>query len=97
MIVPNILFAHNKAVRDNFASIYFIKEYLAMDDILEAVQAMSEISLEDRLLLNIATTKGGIFTVDERNQFMSPEWKKAWHLDNPEAVDPTANDTSGPV
>jgi len=92
-----ILLAHNKAVRDNFASIAFIKDFLAVGDIHEAVQIMSEINAEDRRLLKLATTKGGIFTVEERNQFMSSEWKAAWYVDNPEAVSPPDDGTDGTV
>jgi len=88
---------HNDTVRVHFQSIYFIKEALSTKDFDMAAENMAELDKPIRDILKLAPTKGGIFTTDELKQFSSPGFRTAWHLHCPDAVDPTADDTSGPV
>lgn len=73
------LVAHNEAWRNNSASIYFIKEYINMDEPKweNVAEAFSEISNEDREALWLAPTKGGVFTTAERNALRSDEFNAA--------------------
>jgi len=86
---------HNDAVRDNFQSIFFIKEYLKEEAFDKAAESLAEIDKPIRDILKLAPTKGGIFTTDELKQFTTREFKDAWNIHSPEAIDPTANSTEG--
>jgi len=88
---------HNDAVRDNFSSIFFIKEALRDEDYDRAAECMAEIDKPIRDILKLAPTKGGCFKTSELKQFSTSEFREAWHTHCPEAVDPTKDDTSGPV
>ena len=44
-----------------------MKKYIELEDYAAAAQAYDEISMEDRELLNIAPSKGGIWTTAERD------------------------------
>lgn len=61
------LLPHNQAARDNWKSIAYMKKYIELEDYAAAAQAYDEISMEDRELLNIAPSKGGIWTTAERD------------------------------
>lgn len=61
------LLAHNQAARDNWKSIAYMKKYIELEDYAAAAQAYDEIPMEDRELLNIAPSKGGIWTTAERD------------------------------
>ena len=69
--------AHNKAVQDNYESIYAIKLAIAENRLESAVEAFSEISEDDKMNLRLASTKGGIFTTAETSVFTSNEWSEA--------------------
>ena len=73
------LVAHNEAWRNNSASIYFIKEYINMDEPKwdNIAEAWGEISNEDREALWLAPSKGGVFTTAERNALRSDEFNAA--------------------
>ena len=59
------LMAHNKAVVRNIDAIYAIKTHIANEEFIEALSVMAEVDDEDRAWLNVAPTKGGIFTTNE--------------------------------
>jgi hypothetical protein len=54
------------ALRDNFDSVAFIRTEIATGNIDAAREAFNEIDQGDQQLLFKATTKGGIFTTEER-------------------------------
>ena len=74
-----VLVAHNEAWRKNSASIYFIKEYINMDDPKweNVAEAWAEISNEDKQALWLAPSKGGVFTTAERAALKSDEFNAA--------------------
>jgi len=63
------------AIRDNFYSIYAIKEAIREDKIDDVVLYWTELGNEGRMSLSKAPTKGGIFTIDEKNYMNSPEFR----------------------
>jgi len=71
------LVEHNSCVRDNFHSIYVIKDALATEDIDKAAEAWFELSDEEQLTLWVAPSKGGIFTSIERDIIKSSEFRIA--------------------
>ena len=73
------LMVHNEAWRNNSASIYFIKEYINMDEPKweNVAEAWGEISKEDQQALWIAPSKGGVFTTAERAALRSDECNAA--------------------
>lgn len=73
------LVAHNEAWRNNSASIYFIKEYINMDEPKweSVAEAWGEISTEDKQALWLAPSKGGVFTTAERAALKSDEFNAA--------------------
>jgi len=71
------LIAHNKAVSDNIESIAYIKKELSANSYQNVVEAFSELPEETRIALNLAPTKGGIWTIEEKKQFMSDEYAEA--------------------
>ena len=73
------LVAHNEAWRNNSASIYFIKEYINMDEPKweNVAEAFAEISNEDREALWLAPSKGGVFTTAERAALRCDEFTAA--------------------
>ena len=73
------LIAHNEAWRKNSASIYFIKEYINMDEPKweNVAEAWAEISNEDKQALWLAPSKGGVFTTAERAALKSDEFNAA--------------------
>jgi len=71
------LIAHNKAVSDNIESIAYIKKELAANSYESVVEAFSELPEETRMALNLAPTKGGVFTIEEKRQFQSDEYAEA--------------------
>jgi hypothetical protein len=68
---------HNEAVRDNLSSIMYVKDALAGSRWDEAAEAMRELDDDTRMALGVASTKGGIFTIEETKLFGSPEYKEA--------------------
>ena len=75
----NRLIAHNEAWRNNDGSIYFIKEYINMDEPHweNIAEAWGEISNEDKEALWMAPSKGGVFTTAERAALKSDEFNAA--------------------
>lgn len=73
------LIAHNEAWRNNDGSIYFIKEYINMDEPHweNIAEAWGEISNEDKEALWMAPSKGGVFTTAERAALKSDEFNAA--------------------
>ena len=73
------LIAHNEAWRNNAGSIYFIKEYIDMDEPKweSVAEAWAEISNEDKQALWLAPSKGGVFTTAERAALKSDEFNAA--------------------
>ena len=67
----------NQCAKDNWHSVHEIKEALSAEDYGYAAQLWRELSDSERELLNIASTKGGIFTVKESKQMVSDEFKDA--------------------
>lgn len=75
----NKLIAHNEALKNNFVSVYFIKEYVNMDspNWENLAEAWGEISNEDKAALWLAPSKGGVFTTAERAALRSDEFNAA--------------------
>lgn len=73
------LVAHNEAWRNNSASIYFVKEYINMDEPKweNVAEAWAEIPNEEKLALWLAPSKGGVFTTAERAALKSDEFNAA--------------------
>ena len=73
------LVAHNEAWRNNSASIYFVKEYINMDEPKweNVAEAWAEIPNEDKQALWLAPSKGGVFTTAERAALKSDEFNAA--------------------
>jgi len=74
------LLAHNEALQRNYASVYFIKEHLALRAWETVAEAWGEISNEDKKALWVAPSKGGIFTTAERADLKSNEFNEARKL-----------------
>jgi len=69
--------AMNQAYKFNKKSIDFVKEALAEGNFEEAAEAMAELDEEVRLALNVAPTKGGIWTLAETRHFQSQDYADA--------------------
>jgi hypothetical protein len=74
------IMAHNEALQRNYASVYFIKEHLALKAWEAVAEAWGEISNEDKKALWVAPSKGGIFTTAERSDLKSNEFNEARKL-----------------
>jgi len=57
---------HQEKVREHFHSVYGIKSALECEDMEVAMEAWFEIPVDDRRILVLAPSKGGIFTTAER-------------------------------
>lgn len=68
---------HNDVARENFDSIYFIKEYIKTGDVAGVAQIWLELSNEIKEALWVAPTKGGVFTTEERAFLKSDEFAQA--------------------
>jgi len=71
------LIEHNAAVRDNMQVILAIKDSLGEEDYENAAMYLYEMGKDVATSLWIATSKGGIFTVTEREQIKSDAFGKA--------------------
>lgn len=76
-IADEKLIKHNKALADNFESVSSVKAALASGDFETAAESMAELDEEARLALNLAPTKGGIWSIDESKLFKSNEYAEA--------------------
>ena len=74
------IIAHNEALQRNYASVYFIKEHLALQGWDVVAEAWGEISDDDKKALWLAPSKGGIFTTAERKDLKSNEFNEARKL-----------------
>ena len=74
------IIAHNEALQRNYASVYFIKEHLALQGWDVVAEAWGEISDDDKKALWLAPSKGGIFTTAERKDLKSDEFNQARKL-----------------
>jgi hypothetical protein len=74
------LMEHNEALQRNFASVYFIKEHLALQSWEAVAEAWGEITNDDKKALWLAPSKGGIFTTAERRDLKSDEFNQARKL-----------------
>jgi hypothetical protein len=74
------LMDHNEALQRNYASVYFIKEHLALRAWEAVAEAWGEITNEDKKALWVAPSKGGIFTTAERGDLKSNEFNEARKL-----------------
>ena len=73
----NKLIAANKLVKEIWSSINEIKNALFDKDFIYAAQLWRELSDSEREGLNIAPTKGGIFTIEETKLMASSEFREA--------------------
>lgn len=72
------LMAHVEFVRNNWDSVVQMKEAIEANDVMYANQLHEAFSNDEKeLLLGTATTKGGIFTTQERQFFRSNESNQA--------------------
>ena len=69
--------AMNEAYENNKESVDCVKNSLASGDFETAAEAMAELDQEVRQALNVASTKGGIWTLEETALFKSPEYSEA--------------------
>ena len=79
------LIKHNKCVSDNIETIIAVKAALNEGDFDTAAECMRELSDDERQALNVASTKGGIFTVAETKLFKTDEYSQAtkrWFEEN---------------
>ena len=67
----------NDMVKELWLSIHEIKIALAGSDFVYAAQLWRELTNEERECLNIAPTKGGIFTIEENKLMASDEFREA--------------------
>jgi hypothetical protein len=68
---------HMAAVMDNIETVTAMKGFLAADDFDGAAEAWSEIDhVETMKALSLAPTKGGCFTIEEKQKMNSDEFKK---------------------
>ena len=74
------LMTHNEALQRNYASVYFIKEHLALRAWEAVAEAWGEITNDDKKALWLAPSKGGIFTTAERTDLRSNEFNEARKL-----------------
>lgn len=70
------LLAHNEALRNWFDNIYAVKTCIGTQQWQQAIEAWDEVPHDDQRALWLATTKGGIFTTEERRIIKSDEWAK---------------------
>jgi len=71
------LVKHMALVREHFDTIAAIKDALAIDDYDVAIEARNELTDDDIIGLNLAPSKGGIFTTEERGKMKSNDWSDA--------------------
>jgi len=68
---------HNNSLRENITSVAAIKDAIATENLEVAIEAWQELEEDDQRALWLATSKGGIFTTEERRIMKSDEWAKA--------------------
>lgn len=73
----NRLIKANECVKENWLQINEIKGALSSKDYMYSAQLWRELSDEERESLNIAPTKGAIFTIEENKKMASKEFREA--------------------
>jgi len=73
------LLKHNDAVRMHLPSILAIKEGIALNEYSGACEAWSEFDEDTQRTLWVATTKGGIFSTEERRIMKTNEFYESYH------------------
>ena len=72
------LMAHNAAVRENWATVAYMKEAFIAEDALAFAEAWLELDSDEvKEALYLAPTKGGVFTTEERAYLRSNEVNQA--------------------
>ena len=71
------LMKHNDALRDNFASVWYIKNGIEHGELSEAKEAWFELEEDVQRALWMAPSKGGILSTVERTMIKSNEWHAA--------------------
>lgn len=71
------LMSHNIALQKWFNSVAIIKSELSAKNLSAAKEAWNEIPQQDQMAMWVATTKGGIFTTEERKTIKSTEFTNA--------------------
>jgi hypothetical protein len=66
-----------EVLRENFASVAFIKESLMCGDYDAAAEAEAEMERDDLVALWVAPSKGGVWTTEERAKLKSDEMNAA--------------------
>lgn len=69
-----------EVLRENFASVAFIKESLSCGDYDAAAEAEAEMERDDLVALWVAPSKGGVWTTEERAKLKSNEMNAARKL-----------------
>jgi len=73
------LLRHNDMVRMHLPSILAIKEGIALNELSGACEAWSEFDEQTQRNLWVATTKGGIFSTEERKVMKTNEFYESYH------------------
>ena len=71
------LMAHNNCLRDHLPTVLAMKESMALGELSTAKECWDELDENEQRALWLATTKGGIFTTQERETIKSTEWREA--------------------
>jgi len=71
------LLEHNAAVREHMHTLSVVKYSLGIDDYSSAIEAWDELTNEEKLALQLAPTKGGMLSTQERAKMKSNEWAAA--------------------
>ncbi len=69
---------HMVAVRDHMTSVLVIIDAIRDGRLEVAAEAWFELSEEERMSLWVATSKGGVFTTEERKTMKTTEFKEAY-------------------
>lgn len=75
--VVDYMAKYAECLRNNIASVLAIQSGIANDDLASASEAWQELTEEDKRMLWLAPSKGGIFTTQERSTIQSSEFRKA--------------------
>jgi len=71
------MMAHNNCLRDHLPTVLAMKESMALGELSTAKECWDELDESEQRALWLATTKGGIFTTQERETIKSTEWREA--------------------
>ena len=72
---------YNAKVRELFSSISEIKKGIDEGNLDIASEAYFELTDEEKIILNLAPSKGGIFTTKERETIKSKEFREAYYTE----------------